>query len=165
MTYDFEQANVLRRFLRTSAAWKPMSLFYAKTLHHIDRAVFKATKGKKTFAALVTGLPVCMVTTTGAKSGLARTVPLLAIPDGPAFILIASNYGRTFAPAWCANLRKNPKATMVFEGTTRELVAHELTGTERDEQYARGLAIYPGWTVYQARANRVIPVFRLVPAA
>ena len=165
MTYDFSEANVLKRFMRTSAAWKPMSLFYAKTMHHIDRAVFKATKGKRTFAALVTGLPVCMVTTTGAKSGQPRTVPLLTIPDGPDFILIGSNYGQTFAPAWCANLRKNPKATMAFEGRTVELVAHELTGAERDEHYARGLAIYPGWSVYKTRANRVIPVFKLKPAA
>lgn len=159
--YAYQQANVVHRFMRASAAWKPMAWFFSKTLHHIDAAVFKATKGRKTFAAVAAGLPVCMLTTTGAKTGQARTVPLLAIPDGAGLVLIGSNYGRTFAPGWTYNLRANPKATVELDGKRQEMVATEVTGPERDALYARGVEIYPGWTVYKKRAGREIPIFRL----
>jgi deazaflavin-dependent oxidoreductase (nitroreductase family) len=159
--YAFEKANLLQRLMRVSAAWKPVSWFYARTLHHIDRAVYKATKGRKTFAALVTGLPVCMLTTTGAKSGQPRTVPLLAIPERGDLIVIGSNYGQKDTPAWCANLRANPEVTMAFEGKRLDMVATEVHGAEREALYNRGIGIYPGWTVYKSRANRTIPVFRL----
>jgi deazaflavin-dependent oxidoreductase (nitroreductase family) len=159
--YAFRQANAVHRFMRTTAAWKPMSWLFSKTLHHIDAAVYKVTRGRKTFAAVAAGLPVCMLTTTGAKTGRARTVPLLAIPDGAGLVLIGSNYGRTFAPGWTYNLRANPKASVELGGKRMEMTATEVKGPERDELYARGVEIYPGWAVYKTRANREIPIFRL----
>ena len=47
---------------------------------------------------------------------------------------------------------------------TREMVAHELEGEERERHYARGIEIYPGWTQYRRRAShRRIPVMELTP--
>jgi hypothetical protein len=57
------------------------------------------------------------------------------------------------------------RATIVFEGVTREVMARELEGEEREREYARGIAIYPGWTQYRERAShRRIPVVELTPA-
>jgi F420H(2)-dependent quinone reductase len=112
VTYAHRQANRFRRVVRVTAAWKPLSLFYARTLHHIDRVVFRLTRGRATFASWVAGLPIMMLSTTGAKSGRRHPCPLVALPVGDRVVVIASNYGQRRNPAWYHNLRANPRATM-----------------------------------------------------
>jgi deazaflavin-dependent oxidoreductase (nitroreductase family) len=163
--YAFRQANWLRRLMRLSGAVPPVSWLYARTLHHLDRGVYRLTGGRATFVSWLTGLPIVMLTTTGAKSGIERTLPLAALPEGNRVIIIASNYGQHSNPAWYYNLRANPTATIEFEGRTRKVTARELEGEERDRHYARGIEIYPGWTQYRERAShRRIPVMELTPA-
>ncbi len=164
--YGFRQANLLQRMVRVTAAWPPVSWFYARTLHHLDRLVYRLTRGRATFVSWVAGLPIVMLTTTGAKSGRRHTLPLVGLPDGERMVVIASNYGQERNPAWYHNLRANPRATIEFEGATREVIARELEGEEREREYARGIEIYPGWTEYRTRAaNRRIPVMELTPGA
>jgi deazaflavin-dependent oxidoreductase (nitroreductase family) len=163
--YAFRQANWFRRLMRLSGAVPPISWLYARTLHHLDRAVYRLTRGRATFVSLVTGLPIVMLTTTGAKSGRRRTLPLVALPDGDRMVIIASNYGQERNPSWYYNLRANPRARITLDGVTREVVARELEGEEREREYARGIEIYPGWTEYRQRAShRKIPVMELTPA-
>jgi deazaflavin-dependent oxidoreductase (nitroreductase family) len=161
--YRYEEANFLRRALRRSAGWKPLSLFYARTLHLFDRAVFKLTRGRATFTSWLADLPVAWLTTTGAKSGAERTCPVLAIPCGDGrLIVIASNYGQRDNPSWYHNLRKTPRARILFDGSEQDMVARELDGEERAHWYERGIEIYPGWVQYRKRAaHRRIPVIEL----
>jgi deazaflavin-dependent oxidoreductase (nitroreductase family) len=162
--HGYRQANLLQRLMRLSGAVPPISWLYARTLHHADRLVYRLTRGRATFVSLVTGLPIVMLTTTGAKSGQRRTLPLVALPEGNRMIIIASNYGQYRNPSWYYNLRANPRATITYEGVTREVIASELEGEERDRQYERGIGIYPGWTQYRERAaHRRIPVIELSP--
>ena len=162
--YEHRAANPFRRVVRVTAGWAPVSWFYARTLHHIDRVVYRLTRGRATFVSWVAGLPIVMLTTTGAKSRRRHTCPLVGLPDGDRLVVIASNYGQERNPAWYHNLRANPRATIKFEGATREVVARELEGEERDRHYERGIEIYPGWTTYRRRAaHRRIPVLELSP--
>jgi deazaflavin-dependent oxidoreductase (nitroreductase family) len=162
--YAHRQANRFRRIVRATASWRPLSWFYARTLHHIDRVVYRLTRGRATFASWVAGLPIVMLTTTGAKSGRRCTLPLVALPEDDRLVVIASNYGQHRNPAWYYNLCANPRATVCFEGQTREMMARELDGEERERHYARGIGIYPGWITYRARAShRRIPVMELTP--
>jgi deazaflavin-dependent oxidoreductase (nitroreductase family) len=162
--YEYRRANPVWRIVRTTAAWRPVSWFYARTLHHIDRLVYGGTRGRATFVSCVTGLPIVMLTTTGAKSGRRNTLPLVALPDGDRMVVIASNYGQYGNPAWYYNLCANPRATCEFDGKKREMVARELEGAERERHYTRGIEIYPGWTQYRERAShRRIPVVELTP--
>ena len=39
--YAHREANPFRRVVRVTAAWRPLSWFYARTLHHIDWAVYR----------------------------------------------------------------------------------------------------------------------------
>jgi deazaflavin-dependent oxidoreductase (nitroreductase family) len=142
-----------------------MSWFHARTLHHIDSAVYQLSRGRGMFSSWVSGVPVVVLTTTGAKSGQRRILPVLGVRDNERLVVIASNYGQDRNPAWYYNLRSNPRATIVFEGVEQEVVARELTGEERERWYARGIEIYPGWTHYPRRAaHRQIPVIELTPA-
>lgn len=127
-THGLRQANPFRRMVHVTAAWRPLCWFYARTLHHIDRVVYRLTRGRATFMSWVAGLPIVMLTTTGAKSGRRHTLPLVALPEGNRLVVIASNYRQFRNPSWYYNLRANPRATVVFEGATGEVVARELEG-------------------------------------
>jgi deazaflavin-dependent oxidoreductase (nitroreductase family) len=163
--YRHADANLLRRAIRRSAGWKPLSLFYARTLHLFDRAVFRLTRGRATFSSWLADLPVAWLTTTGAKSGVQRTSPVLAIPCGDGrLVVIASNYGQRNNPSWYHNLRANPRTRILFNGDEHEMVARELEGDERALWYERGIEIYPGWVQYRKRAPRRIPVIELSAA-
>jgi deazaflavin-dependent oxidoreductase (nitroreductase family) len=158
----YTEANPFYRFMRSFAATRPVSWLFARTLHHVDRPVFLLTGGKHTFASLVSGLPVVMLTTTGAKSGKVRTLPLLGFPDGERMVVIASNYGQLHHPSWYHNLRANPEATLSVGGEARKVVAREVEGDERERLWRLGLAVYPGWSGYERHAaGRRIPVISL----
>jgi deazaflavin-dependent oxidoreductase (nitroreductase family) len=160
--YRHDEANAFKRAIRRSAGWKPLSLFYSRTLHVIDKAVFRITRGRATFTSWLAGLPVAWLTTTGAKSGAERTSPVLAIPAGEGkLVVIASNYGQDRNPAWYHNLRTYPRVTLEFDGRRRQMAARELDGEEREHWYGRGIEIYPGWVQYRERAPRKIPVIEL----
>jgi deazaflavin-dependent oxidoreductase (nitroreductase family) len=162
--YGFRQANLLQRTVRATAAWPPVSWLYARTLHHLDRLVYRLTGGRATFVSWVAGLPVVMLTTTGARTGRARTVPVLGLSDADGLVVIASNFGRAHHPAWYHNLRADPRASIVVDGVATRLRARELSGAERERHFRRGVAVNPGWVRYRRRARRHIPVILLTPA-
>lgn len=130
----------------------------------VDRLVYRLTGGATTASAWLSGLKITMLTTTGAKTGTRRTALVLGLPDGENLIVIASNFGRPHNPAWYYNLRANPNATIVFDGTRREVVARELSGSDRERGYRHGEEMFPAFAHYRRWAkNRQIPVLRLEP--
>ncbi len=169
MTTPTDSPNPVQRFLRGLIATRTAARLLANTIPHIDGAVFRLSGGRTTAAALFTGLPILTLTTTGARSGRPRAVTLVGIPDGRRIILIASNWGQAKHPAWYYNLRANPQASVTFSGrrdvpAERLYHARELTGEEREEAWARAVAIYPGYAGYAVRAGgRTIPVILLEP--
>jgi len=150
--------------MRWSAATAPMSWVYVRVLHHVDRPIYRLTRGRHTFANLVSGLPVVMLTTTGAKTGQQRVWPVLGLPDGDNLVAIASNWGQPQHPAWYHNLCAYPEATVTVGGVARRVRAHEAIGEERERLWRRALEVYPGWAAYQRRVtHRRIPVMVLAP--
>ncbi len=148
-------------------AAQPISLFNARALHRLDAVIYRVTGGRTTLLALLSGLPVVILTTTGAKSGLPRTLPLLYIRDAAPcenVVLVASNWGKPHSPAWYYNLKANPRARGIIDGKTVEYLAHEATGEEYDYFWQLALNTYAGYGVYRMRAsNRHIPVMVLTP--
>jgi deazaflavin-dependent oxidoreductase (nitroreductase family) len=106
-----------------------------------------------------------MLTTTGARSGRPRTVPVLGIPFQGAIAVIASNWGQSGHPAWYYNLRANPDAQVVVDRVRRRVRAVEADADQRAEIWREGLRVYPGFSQYETRAShRRISVFVLEPA-
>ena len=162
--YDYAQASRRHRALRRLGAGRVVAWLAARILHRIDNVVYRVSRGRTTFSAALTGFPVVMLTTTRARSGLARTVPLLGLPDGDRVVVIASNYGQRHHPAWYHNLRTNPRAVLVVAGRRTDVRARMLAGEERERWFRRGAEINPGWVQYRQRAaNREIPVIMLEP--
>ncbi len=147
-----------------AASWAVTARLAVHVAGPLDTFIFRKTGGRITLSSVLAGLPVILVTTTGAKSGQLRTIPLLGIPDGENVILIASNWGGKKHPAWYYNLKANPEATITLNGQTAVYAAKELVGEERERCWAKATAVYPGYNAYKKRADgRVIPVMLLSP--
>src|ERR1700750_3240866 len=98
---------------------------------------FRANEGR--VGGNFEGTPLVLLTTTGAKSGLSRTAPLVYLPDesDPDQIFIfASKAGAPTSPDWYHNLSANPTVTLEVGAETFEATATEITGARRDEIYA-----------------------------
>lgn len=103
-----------------------------------------------------------LLTTVGARSGAPHTAPVGYLPDGGERVLvIASAGGAPKHPDWYHNLVANPRVTVENGVFTYEATAVVLEGAERDRAFARAAETDPGWTDYQARTTRVIPVVAL----
>jgi deazaflavin-dependent oxidoreductase (nitroreductase family) len=160
----YADANAFQKTLRRFAATGPGSWLFARVLHRIDRPVYRLSGGRHTLASLLSGLPVVMLTTTGARSGASRSVPVLGLPTDDGLVVIASNFGQDRHPSWYYNLRANPEGAVEIAGVSRRFRAVEAEGEQRERIWREGLRVYPGWSTYERRASdRRIAVFILGP--
>jgi deazaflavin-dependent oxidoreductase (nitroreductase family) len=161
---SYSRSGPFRRLVRRTATTRQTAKIYGVIQQPLDHVVYRLTRGRTTATSWLAGVEITMLTTTGAKTGRARTLPVLALPDGDGVILIASNFGRQHDPGWYHNLRANPRATILHGGRSRDLAARELDGAERERGYRRGEEIFPGFIHYRRwTTHRQIPVLRLEP--
>ncbi|HEY3334884.1 MAG TPA: nitroreductase/quinone reductase family protein [Candidatus Limnocylindrales bacterium] len=123
--------------------------------------VYRASGGR--LFGRVLGITTVVLEATGARSGLPRPVPVFAMEDGEALIVIASNGGKPDGPAWAANLRAHPTLAIRHRRRVRTMRARELEGAERARAWAIATAAYPGYDDYAARIPHKIPVFAMEP--
>ncbi len=151
------------------ASSPPGAWFFARTEHHFDRVILKLSNNKATLTSILAGLPVVILTSTGAKSGLPRRVPLLCIQDDSdpnKIAVIATNWGQSHYPAWYYNLKANPQATGSINGRKGSYIAHEAEGDEYDKFWQLAENTYMGYPQYKKRiTNRRIPIMVLTPVA
>src|SRR3954454_13381395 len=97
----------------TLGGWLFVNVFPA-----IDRRLLPLTHGK-----LSTGLgqPVVLLHVRGARSGIERTVPLLATKTGGDILLVASKAGAARHPAWLHNVRARPEVDVTIDGRRRPM--------------------------------------------
>jgi deazaflavin-dependent oxidoreductase (nitroreductase family) len=108
-------------------------------------------------------MPVLLLTTTGRRSGKARTTPLTFFRDGTDLVVIASNGGADRTPDWSLNLRQTPRAVVEI-GTVESVVnARAASEQERERLWVVVTATYAGYARYQERTTRRIPVVLLTP--
>jgi deazaflavin-dependent oxidoreductase (nitroreductase family) len=118
-------------------------------------AIYRATDGRLGGHEL--GLPLCLLTTTGRKSGLSRTSPLIFMADGARVILVASQ-GLPTHPMWFLNLRANPEVHVQIRAQTHTMRARVADDALRAQLWPRLIAMNPRWARYQSWTDRVIPV-------
>jgi len=158
-TYD--RANPLQRAVRAFAASKA-----GTTLHHLDRLLDRTPGVRRTAAEILAGLPIGMLTTTGARSGLPRTVPLLAFPMEGGWGVVASSWGSRKPPAWYFNLAADAHARFHVDGAHHEVVARRLDGEQREQLRRTALMYYAGYAEYEKRAGgRDLGFFLLTPVS
>lgn len=150
---------LIERALMSPAGYQ----FLLRVAPRIDKVLIPRTKGRLSSAGIDR---VGLVTTTGAKSGLSRTHPLVLLDDSDGLLAIGSNYGRPSHPGWSANLLAHPECTVEFKGPPARYRAELLTGDARATAWSRATDFYAGYERYRAScAPREIRIFRLRPIA
>jgi deazaflavin-dependent oxidoreductase (nitroreductase family) len=104
------------------------------------------------------GLPVLELTTTGRRSGEARSVLLSYLDLDGGFAVIASNAGDDRPPAWWLNLQTDPRARVTAARRSHDVVARRAEGSEREVLWERAVAANPGFADYATYTERPIPV-------
>ncbi len=120
-------------------------------------------------------VPALLITTTGRKSGLARTNGLTYCRDRGDIIVVASNGGSDRPPAWLLNIEADPAVTVrvgrqVFAATARVATAFEQAQLWPLVNWTnRGMSriFHPGvagrYDVYQRHTTRIIHVVIISP--
>lgn len=125
-------------------------------------AMFRASKGRIA-NKFIGGYPVCIVTTTGAKSGKTRRIALIHLPHGENKLLVASQGGMDKMPAWYYNIAAHPEIRIMVGGEEKIYRARRVSDEEKAELWPHLCSLYPDFDEYQARTDRNIPVFSCEP--
>ena len=83
----------------------------------------------------IAGDDVVFVTMTGAKSGRTITIPLMHVPYGDGYLLVASQGGAPKNPVWYNNIVKNPDLSINYRGSVKKLQARLAAAEEKDAMW------------------------------
>jgi deazaflavin-dependent oxidoreductase (nitroreductase family) len=120
---------------------------------------FRAHQGK--VGGPMEGIPVLLLTMTGAKTGRTLLRPLCYSRDGDLIVIIASYGGAPRNPPWYHNLVANPVVTVEVGTEKFKARATQVYGTERDRLFAATARQIPLFTDYQNKTKRQLPLFTL----
>ena len=160
--YEIKPSNAAQRGMQKVASSRPGAWVFSKGLHYADRWMFKVSKGRLTVPGIVAGLPILMVTTTGAKSAKKRTMPLVAVPIEGDLAIIGTNFGQTNTPGWVYNLEADQNGSVSYRDRETPFVARRATPEETDQALVAAARVYPGYDKYRERiSGREVKVFVL----
>ena len=152
--------TAVERALQAFAKSRLGGFLFITVFPAIDRRLLRLTGGRLGSAPRQTVL----LHTIGARSGQARTTPVLFTPRGEDLVVIASKAGHARHPAWYHNLMAHPDIEVQVQGQSRRVHAREAEGAEREELWRLANDNYLGFDTYQQRAgDRRIPVVVLEP--
>src|SRR5436190_20905699 len=124
--------------------------------------IYRATGGL--VGGRIPGLPsLLLLDHVGARSGRRRTTPLVYMPDGDSFVVVAAKGGHPRNPGWVHNLRARPDTEVQVGSRRLTVAAREAQGEERRRLWRRATAYNPLWGRYQCRTERTIPLVVLEP--
>jgi deazaflavin-dependent oxidoreductase (nitroreductase family) len=110
------------------------------------------------------GLPVILLHTIGAKSGVLRITPLIPVFDDDDMFIFATAAGDPRHPAWYWNLVAHPRITI--ESADGKFIADvvPLAASEAKRMIDDRAAVLPQLAGYvSSAAPREIPVFSITP--
>jgi deazaflavin-dependent oxidoreductase (nitroreductase family) len=123
---------------------------------------YEASGGEQ--AGDLRGMPVIVLTTVGAKSGMLRKTALMRVEHDGQYAVVGSLGGAPKHPVWVHNIRKQPQVELQDGAEKHDYIARETEGDERDQWWKRAVAAYPPYADYQRKTDRVIPLFVLTRA-
>jgi deazaflavin-dependent oxidoreductase (nitroreductase family) len=116
---------------------------------------FRANGGK---VAFFPDGDLLLLTTTGAKSGADRTVPLGFVRHGDLLLVVGSAGGSDRHPDWFHNVLANPVVRVEVGVEEFTAIATPADGERRDELFEHVVGVAPGYADYQRQTTRTLPV-------
>jgi len=101
---------------------------------------------------------------TGRRSGKEFVTPLVAAPDGDAYVVCGSLGGAPEDPQWVANLEEADGPTTIELGTATFTVDYEVVrpgSPQWEDLYAVWRDYWPAAADYEKNTDRKFPVVRL----
>jgi deazaflavin-dependent oxidoreductase (nitroreductase family) len=126
---------------------------------HVER--YERSGG--TEATTMRGMPVVVITHRGRRTGKLRKSPVMRVEHDGKYAAVGSLGGSPKNPVWVYNLRANPDITVQDGPDVYDVRAREVTGAEKAEWWKRATDAYPPYDEYQAKTERIIPLFVLEP--
>jgi deazaflavin-dependent oxidoreductase (nitroreductase family) len=132
-----------------------------KLMNTVHRSVLWVSRGRVGWNAA--NMPVLELTTTGRKTGRARSVLLTSpVQEGTTLIVVASRGGDDKPPAWFLNLQDNPEVGVAFHGKpARPMHARVASAAERTRLWPLVSADHQNYADYQTRTTREIALVLL----
>jgi deazaflavin-dependent oxidoreductase (nitroreductase family) len=118
--------------------------------------LYQETGGKEGY--LWNGVPTLLLTTKGRKSGEMRTIPIIYVKVGEAYVIIGSQGGAPKHPLWYLNILADPHVKLQVKDEKFDAVARAADSPERERLWAEATRQWPNYDVYQTRTTRKIPV-------
>ncbi|MBB6170246.1 deazaflavin-dependent oxidoreductase (nitroreductase family) [Nocardiopsis mwathae] len=152
---------------RPAALDSPLTKRALKIMSRVNAFAYRATDGYvggrlPAHSGAPDGIPVCLLTTRGRKTGRLRTAPLLYLSDpgseGERVVVVASQGGMERHPLWFRNILAEPTVIVQTGGRMRRMRARVADDLERAELWPRLVELYPDYADYQSWTDRVIPV-------
>lgn len=145
----------IARFVRYLTRFRRLQPLVGRIQARILRLAGGRIKRSVVFAG---GQPVLVVTTTGRRSGKARSTTVAYLRHGEAYASAGVNLGSDRHPAWILNLRANPEARILVGGRELAVRAREAEGEEAAELWARFIERVPMVGHSRALAQRETPM-------
>jgi deazaflavin-dependent oxidoreductase (nitroreductase family) len=134
-------------------------MLYGK--EHVDRYV--ETDGEEGFTWR-NGVEILILTTTGRKTGKARSNALIFGRHGDDLLVVGSKGGSPAPPQWYLNLQDNPEVHVQVKGDRFAAHARTANAEEKSELWKVMTSVWPDYDAYQERTAREIPVVVLTRA-
>lgn len=111
----------------------------------------------------LTGHPLLIMTSRGAKTGAQRRSILTYHRDGQDYVVAGTAGGSKTDPSWVHNLENDAEVTIEVGNEHLGAAATIVDGGERDRLWEDHVKALPWFADYPAQTGRVIPIIRLTP--
>ena len=140
-------------------------LYLGRRSTKIHVALYRRSGGK--IGGHLPGLPnarILLLDHVGARSGIARTSPVMYHEEGDVVAVVASKAGQPTNPAWFHNLTAHPETTIQIGSELRPVRARVAADEERERLWPKFVDFYPPYDFYVKIAKgRKIPIVLLEP--
>src|SRR5664280_2640745 len=100
------------------------------------------------------GMPVVVITSRGAKSGILRKNPVMRVEHEGRYAAVASKGGAPEHPILYHNLLADPVVELQDGPVRQDMRARLVTGAEGATWWERAVAAFPDYAAYQTKTER-----------
>ena len=120
-------------------------LAIGRIISPLQRQLYRRTGGR---LSLTGRAPVLLLTTTGRRTGKARTVPLLYLRDGDRLVICNVNPGFERPNPWVLNLRAQPHAQVQIGRRTASMTARPASDDELGRYWPQLTKVWPAYQAF-----------------